>query len=130
MPFAGSKPLADAYGSGSDGLPIGSQPLAQAKKKRTRGGRIERCRKEAKLRAAARKADEVGSTTAHERFSHTATTYAEAARRATDTNAEGHRADIAHRTPAQAVTGLPGATQVDAEKKLQHHDERSLWLSE
>ena len=128
MPLAGSQPIAD--GSGSDGLPIGSQPLAQAKRKRTRGGRIERCRREAKLRAAARKADEAGSTTAHERFSRTAATYAEAARRATDANAEAHRADIAHRTAAQAVTGLPGVTQVDAEKKLQHHDERSLWLSE
>jgi hypothetical protein len=113
--LAGSQPIAD--GSGSDGLPIGSQPLAQVKRKRTRGGRIERCRREAKLiiRIAARKADGAGSTTANERFSRTAATYAEAARRAIDVNAEAHRADIAHRTAAQAATGLPGVTQVDAD---------------
>ena len=112
--MAGSQPIAD--GSGSDGLPIGSQPLAQVKRKRTRGGRIERCRREAKLiiRIAARKADGAGSTTANERFSRTAATYAEAARRAIDVNAEAHRADIAHRTAAQAATGLPGVAQVGA----------------
>ena len=110
MPLAGSQPIVD--GSGSDGLPIGSQPLAQANRKRTRGGRIERCRREAKLRTAARKTDEASS---HERFSRTAVTYVEAARRATDANAEAHRADIAHRLAARAVTRLPGVTQVGAD---------------
>ena len=74
MPLANSQPLAD--GSGSDGLPTDSQPLAQTKRKRTRGGRIERCRKEAKLRTAARKTDKAGSAAAHERLSRTAAAFA------------------------------------------------------
>ena len=114
--LSGSQPLAQP---GSDAPLAGPQPLAQVKRKRTRGGRIERARREAKLRTAALRADEAGATATHDRLSSAAAAHAGAARRAHYAHAEAHRVALGYFAAAEAATTDSGMVQIGTQLGLQ-----------
>ena len=114
--LSGSQPLAQP---GSDAPLAGPQPLAQVKRKRTRGGRIERARREAKLRTAALRADEAGATATHDRLSSAAAAHADAARRAHYAQAKAHRVALEYFAAAEAATTDSGMVQIGTQLGLQ-----------
>ena len=114
--LSGSQPLAQP---GSDAPLAGPQPIAQVKRKRTRGGRIERARREAKLRTAALRADEAGATATHDRLSSAAAAHADVARRAHYAHAEAHRVALEYFAAAEAATANSGMVQIGTRLRLQ-----------